>query len=338
MLARGCGLEMIDREKVLVIGGGGYVGSRLVPALLNEGFKVEVYDLFWYGLFLPDHPNLQIVEGDVRDSKLLQQSVDRADSIIHLACISNDPSFELDPSLGKSINYDCFRVLVDLVNQSNVKKFIYASSSSVYGIKSGIVDETRDLEPLTDYSKFKMLCEEFLAERVNADISWTVIRPATVCGYAPRQRLDVIVNIFVTQALDKGVLTVFGGKQLRPNIHVDDMTDAYLAVLFSPAELVSRKTYNVGDKNYSVLELAEMTQRVLAPARNVEIELRPSTDDRSYHVSSELIKHELSFVPRRGIEKAIKDLAIAIESGKLTDPATNPIYSNIKTLQAKGIC
>lgn len=329
---------MLDREKVLVIGGGGYVGSRLVPALLSEGFKVEVYDLFWYGFFLPDHPNLNIVKGDVRDATLLRQSVGRADSIIHLACISNDPSFELDPSLGKSINYDSFRSLVDLVNISNVKKFIYASSSSVYGIKSGIVDETRDLEPLTDYSKFKMLCEELLAEQINADISWTVIRPATVCGYAPRQRLDVIVNIFVTQAIDKGVLTVFGGEQLRPNIHIDDMADAYLAVLFSPAEIVGRKTYNVGDKNHSVLELAEMTQRVLAPTKRVEIELQTSTDDRSYHVSSELIKDDLSFIPRRGIEKAIKDLAIAIESGDLTDPANNPIYSNIKTLQAKGIC
>ena len=227
---------MINRETVLVIGGGGYVGSRLVPALLREGFAVEVYDLFWYGRFLPDHPSLRVVEGDVRDETLLRASVGRADTIIHLACISNDPSFELDPALGKSINYDSFIPLIAMVNESNVKRFIYASSSSVYGIKEGVVDESRSLEPLTDYSRFKALCEQVLAEQTKPDLCWTVIRPATVCGYAPRQRLDVIVNIFVTQAMERGVLTVFGGDQLRPNIHVDDMVDAYLAVLFAPAD------------------------------------------------------------------------------------------------------
>jgi len=327
-----------NRETVLVIGGGGYVGSRLVPALLREGFEVEVYDLFWYGKFLPDHPNIRVVEGDVRDEMLLKASVARADSVIHLACISNDPSFELDPALGKSINYDSFIPLITMVNKSNVKRFIYASSSSVYGIKEGVVDESRSLEPLTDYSRFKMLCEQILAEQASPDICWSVIRPATVCGFAPRQRLDVIVNIFVTQALEKGVLTVFGGDQLRPNIHVDDMVDAYLAVLFAPADKVNRKIYNVGDVNHSVLTLASMTKRVLASVREVELQVQPSIDNRSYHVSSERIKEDLSFIPRRGIERAIKSLATAINCGDLIDPFNNPVYSNIKTLQAKGIC
>ena len=267
---------------------------------------VEVYDLFWYGKFLPDDPSLRVVEGDVRDETLLKASVGRADVIIHLACISNDPSFELDPALGKSINYESFIPLIAMVNESNVERFIYASSSSVYGIKEGVVDESRSLEPLTDYSRFKMLCEQVLAEQANPDLCWTVIRPATVCGFSPRQRLDVIVNIFVTQAMQRGVLTVFGGDQLRPNIHIDDMVDAYLAVLFSPADTVSRKTYNVGDLNHSVLTLAGMTKNVLESVREVELQVQPSTDNRSYHVSSERIKEDISFVPRRGIEKAMR--------------------------------
>lgn len=330
--------EMINGERVLVIGGGGYVGSRLVPALLREGFVVEVYDLFWYGKFLPDDPNLRIIQGDVRDEALLRASVGRADSVIHLACISNDPSFELDSALGKSINYDSFIPLVEMVRESNVRRFVYASSSSVYGVKEGVVDESRSLEPLTDYSRFKMLCEQVLAERAGPDICWTVIRPATVCGYAPRQRLDVIVNIFVAQAMSLGVLTVFGGEQLRPNIHIDDMVDAYLAVLFAPEDIVNRKTYNVGDLNHSVLTLAGMTKEVLASVREVELKIQSSTDNRSYHVSSERIKEDLSFIPRRGIEKAMRDLATAIYCGALIDPVNNPLYSNIKTLQEKGIC
>ena len=327
---------MIKRDRILVIGGGGYVGSRLVPALLKEGFDVEVFDLFLYGKHLDTHSNLQIVEGDVRDDDLLGASVNRADHIIHLACISNDPSFELAPDLGKSINYDSFCDLLRLVNQSNVKRFIYASSSSVYGIKQGIVDETRSLEPRTDYSKYKMLCEDLMRSTLKPEIIWTIIRPATVCGYSPRQRLDVIVNIFVSQAMVNGVLTVFGGDQLRPNIHIDDMVDSYLAVMFASPNLVSGKTYNVGDFNHSVVDLARMVQTVLAPSRDVGLHVEESLDNRSYHVCSDRIKTDLNFVPRRGIEKAVMDLALAIESGEIVEPLTNPYYSNIKTLQQRG--
>jgi nucleoside-diphosphate-sugar epimerase len=199
-----------------------------------------------------------------------------------------------------------------------------------------MVDESRSLEPLTEYSRFKMLCEQVLAERMHPHVAWTVIRPATVCGYAPRQRLDVIVNIFVSQAMENGVLSVFGGSQLRPNIHIDDMVDSYLAVLFADTAIIAGKTYNVGDVNYSVSDLANMTQRVLADFKEITVEYQPSEDNRSYHVSSERIKLDLNFVPRRGIPKAIADLAYAMQIGLIKNPTTNPLYSNIKMLQKKG--
>lgn len=227
-----------DIKSIYITGGAGYVGAMLVPRLLSEGYKVTVLDLMIYGEdVLKEHPNLTKVKGDIRDQNLLNQTIPGHDSVIHLACISNDPSFELNPNLGKSINLDAFRPLVEISKKHAVKRFIYASSSSVYGIKDEPnVTEDFSLEPLTDYSKFKADCEKILNEYQTDNFTTVTIRPATVCGYSPRQRLDVVVNILTNLAYHKREISVFGGAQLRPNIHIDDMVDAYLVLLRAPKE------------------------------------------------------------------------------------------------------
>lgn len=323
-------------KTVLVTGGAGYVGSRLVPQLLDKGYEVRVLDLYLYGddIFkdYAKNPKLKEIKGDLRDQKLLRESLTGCDAVIHLACISNDPSFELDPTLGKSINYDAFIPLVDIAKESGVKRFIYASSSSVYGIKEEEnVTEDLPLLPLTDYSKFKMMCEEELEKRRSDDFATLVIRPATVCGYGPRLRLDLTVNILTNHAINNNKITVFGGKQKRPNIHIQDMCDLYLMTLELPAEKISGGIYNAGYHNHTVMEIAEMVRNVIG--KNVEIVATPTNDNRSYHVCSEKIKKELGFEPKRTIEDAVKDLKKAFESGKVKEPMTNSYYYNIKRMQ-----
>jgi len=253
--------------------------------------------------------------------------------VIHLACISNDPSFELNPELGKSINLDAFRPLVDISKQSNVQRFIYASSSSVYGIKEEPnVHEGMTLEPLTDYSKFKVDCEEILTEFQSDEFTTVTIRPATVCGYSPRQRLDVVVNILSNLAFHNRVISVFGGKQLRPNIHISDMVESYLVVLKAPKEKVAGEAFNVGYENQSVLELAEMVQKVMG--EDVKLVATPTADNRSYHVSSKKIAQQLNFVPQHSIREASEDLKKAFEADLLPNSLEDERYFNIKRMQS----
>lgn len=323
-------------ETVLVTGGAGYVGAALVPRLLDAGYKVKVIDLYIYGDNVLDavrgHPNLTQVKGDLRDRALLEREIPGTGAIIHLACISNDPSFELDPALGKSINYDAFVDIVDVARKSNLKRFIYASSSSVYGLKSEPnVTEDLPLEPLTDYSKYKAMCEDVLLGAAD-DFNGVIIRPATVCGYSPRQRLDLTVNILTNHAVNNGRITVFGGDQMRPNIHIDDMTDLYLLLLTLPDEQIHKKIYNAGYHNHTVREIADMVNATLGGG--IEVVVTPTDDNRSYHVSSEKIKRELGFEATRGIEQAVADLKAAFDAGKIPDPMTDIRYYNVKMMQA----
>ncbi|RMG75112.1 MAG: SDR family oxidoreductase, partial [Bacteroidetes bacterium] len=282
-------------QKIYITGGAGYVGAVLVPKLLEQGYDVSVIDLMIYGEdVLPDHPNLTKIKGDIRDAALLQQTIPGHDAVIHLACISNDPSFDLNPELGKSINLDAFEPMVKIAKEGGVKRFIYASSSSVYGIKDEPnVTEDMELIPLTDYSKFKMMCEEILQEYQSEDFTTITIRPSTVCGYSPRQRLDLVVNILTNLAIHKGEITVFGGTQLRPNLHIADMVNLYQLLLELPDEQVAGKIYNAGYENHSVAELAQIVQKVIGP--QVKIKTTPTDDLRSYHVSSQKIKEEIGF-------------------------------------------
>ncbi|MBI3251557.1 MAG: SDR family oxidoreductase [Candidatus Andersenbacteria bacterium] len=327
-------------KSVLVPGGAGYVGSVLVPKLLQAGYDVTVLDWFLYGedVFdeVADSPNLHVVKGDFRNMSLLRQALSGKDAVIHLACISNDPSFELDPSLGKSINYDGTVALFEAAKAAGVKRFIYASSSSVYGVKEEAeVTEELPLEPLTDYSKYKAMCEAYILPMNSPEFTVFVLRPATVCGYSPRLRLDLTVNILTCHAIEKGIITVFGGEQARPNIHIEDMTDLYVSSLEYPAEKIAGKVYNAGYDNFPVREIAEMVQSVVGGG--VPILQQDTPDKRSYRVSSARIKEALGFVAKRTVKDAIQDLVDAFKEGKVPHALTNPRYYNIKMMQQEHI-
>ncbi|NEO82877.1 MAG: SDR family oxidoreductase [Spirulina sp. SIO3F2] len=321
-------------ESIYITGGAGYVGARLVPRLLSEGYQVTVLDLMIYGdAVLEPHPKLKLIQGDIRDQQLLQKTISGHDAVIHLACISNDPSFELNPKLGKSINLDAFEPLVKISRQSGVQRFIYASSSSVYGIKEELnVYEEMPLEPLTDYSKFKAECEQILSRYQTSDFTTITIRPATVCGYSKRQRLDVVVNILSNLAFHKREITVFGGEQLRPNIHIEDMVEAYLVLLNAPKEKVAGEIFNAGYENQPVRELAEIVRQVMGD--DINVVQTPTDDNRSYHISSKKIAQKLGFIPQHSIREAVEDMKEAFESGLLPDSLTNERYFNIKRMQS----
>jgi len=323
-------------KRVLVTGGAGYVGSSLVPKLLNAGYEVSVLDLYLYGdVFagLDADPKLRQIKGDLRNSEDVSKALAGCDAVIHLACISNDPSFDLNPELGRSINFDCFRPLVKKSKDAGVKRFIYASSSSVYGIKSDPnVTEDLPLVPLTDYSKYKAMCEEVLEEEREPGFVTVTLRPATVCGYAPRLRLDLTVNILTNHAINNGRITVFGGDQLRPNIHVEDMTDLYTMLLDQPDEMINGKTWNAGYHNLKVRTIADMVREEVGP--NVDIVVTPTDDHRSYHVSSEKIRRDLGFAAERSVKDAIVDLKAAFLAGQVPNSMTDDRYYNIKRMQA----
>lgn len=324
----------MKKHQIFVTGGAGYVGAVLVPQLLDAGHIVTVLDLLIYGEdVLEAHPNLRVLKGDIRDVDLLKRELNGHDTVIHLACISNDPSFEMNPLLGKSINLDAFRPLVEASKIGGVSRFIYASSSSVYGVKEEPnVHENMSLEPLTDYSKFKADCEKILSEYQDDDFTTVTIRPATVCGYSPRQRLDVVVNILTNLAFHNRKITVFGGSQLRPNIHIQDMVDVYLMLLDAPTEKIAGQIFNAGYENHSVLELAKMVQSVVGD--DVALVSTPTDDNRSYHVSSEKIRDILGFEAKHTIRDAAAGLVAAFKAGKLPDSLTDERYFNIKRMQS----
>ena len=317
-------------QRVLVTGGAGYVGACLVPMLLDTGYEVVVFDTFWYGKNVfgvhQNNSKLKLVLGDIRDINAFENALEDCDAVIHLACISNDPSFDLAPDLGRSINFDCFEPLVSKSKALGIKRFIYASSSSVYGVKNHPqVIETDSLEPLTDYSIFKAKCEQILLQYRGNKFVTTTIRPATVCGYSPRQRLDVVVNILTNLAYNRGKITVFGGEQLRPNIHIVDMCRIYLLVLACNDEQIDGEIFNAGYENHTVNELANMVRESVGT--HVQIEKHSTDDNRSYHVSSEKIRLRLGFIPEKTIQDAIDDLVLHFKSGDLPDSLSAPSIS-----------
>ena len=281
-------------KKIFIPGGAGYVGTVLTETLLKLNYKVTVYDLFIYGDHIKDHQNLEKIKGDIRDLKKITNCIKDHDIVIHLACISNDPSYDLNPKLSKSINYDCFENFVKAAKENGIERFIYASSSSVYGIKKEKnVYEDMKLEPLTDYSVYKVMCENILNKYSSENFVTINARPSTVCGFSKRQRFDLVVNILTNQAYHTRKIKVFGGDQLRPNIHIKDMCQAYVDLINAEPSLVNREAFNIGFENFSVLEIANIVKKNID--HNIILEKVSSDDIRSYHVSSEKLKTRLIF-------------------------------------------
>mgnify|MGYP000329949427 FL=1 len=321
------------KKKIFITGGAGYVGCSLVDKLIEKNYEVTVLDLCLYGdNVFKDKSKVNLIKGDIRNQKLLSDNLPGHYAVIHLACISNDPSFELNPLLGKSINLDAFEPLIKISKDSGVSRFIYASSSSVYGIKEDMnVTEDVLLEPITDYSKFKALCEEICIKYSSKDFITTIIRPATVCGFSKRQRFDLVVNILTNLGINTGQITVFGGKQLRPNIHINDMVDAYLNVLGQEEKKVNTKIYNVGYENQPVIELANLVKKNIE--QKVEIIQTETNDNRSYHISSQKIKNELGFANKYSIEDAIIGIKEAFKRNEFVDSLKNDNYFNVKMMK-----
>jgi nucleoside-diphosphate-sugar epimerase len=318
-------------KKILVTGGCGYVGSKLSQELINSNFLVKVLDLQIYGKNLSANKNLELIKGDIRDTELVKSISKDVDTVIHLACISNDPSFELNPELGRSINLDSFLPFLKICEANKVKKFIYASSSSVYGIKNiKNVSENESLKPITDYSRYKARCEEILMNS-KSDMIKTILRPATVCGVSKRLRLDLVVNIITKHAFFDKKISIFGGMQLRPNIHINDMVDAYILLLNLPDKKIHNKIFNVGCENLSLNEIGEKVRLILNP--NLKLHITTTDDNRSYHISSEKIKTELGFVPKRKVEDAINDLKIYFKKFDNKKNFNKDIFYNIKRMQ-----
>ena len=328
-------------QNVLITGGAGYVGHVLTPRLLSEGYNVTVYDQLFFGCRLPNHANLRVIKGDIRDSENVAEALEGQDAVLHLACISNDASFELDEKLSETINYDCFEPIVIAAKKAGVERFVYCSSSSVYGVsEQPNVTEDHPLLPLTLYNKFKGMCEPILWQHKSDDFICVVMRPATICGYSPRTRLDLSVNILTNHAVNKGTITVFGGNQMRPNLHVEDMVDAYHLMLTAPAEKIHGETFNIGFQNHSIAEIANLVKRVVEEEMpengGIKIVTTPTNDMRSYHVNSDKVKRVLGFAPKRSIEDAVRDLTRAFRNCLMPDSFDNDWYYNVRTMKKLG--
>lgn len=308
-------------KKILVTGGCGYKGSVLVPKLLSAGYAVTVVDIMWFGNFLKPHTHLEVIQADIREPQ--DKWFKDVESVIHLASVSNDPCSELEPKLSWEVGALATMQLADRAVKHGVKQFIYASSGSVYGVsEADRVTEETQLNPISEYNKNKMVAERVLLSYMQ-DMQIQIVRPATVCGYSPRMRLDVSVNMLTMQALTKGNITVFGGNQTRPNIHIDDITDLYLFFLTHPEHT---GIYNAGFENLSILDIAK-TVTTHVPS---DIKVTASNDPRSYRVHSDKLL-KIGFTPKKRVQDAISELIEKFREGVLKD---EDHFYNIRTMKA----
>ncbi len=308
--------------KILVTGACGYKGTVLVSKLLRAGYEVIAFDIMWFGNYLNPQDGLRVVKGDVRDTASVP--LDDVDAVIHLSSVANDPCGDLDPRLTWEISCLSTMRLADRAVRMGIERFIYASSGSVYGVKTERqVTEDLELLPLSEYNKTKMVGERVLLS-YSKDMIVQIVRPATVCGLSPRMRLDVSVNLLTMQALTKNEITILGGDQTRPNIHIDDITDLYLFLLRHP-EL--QGIYNAGFENMSINEMALMIQA----QTSAEILRMPSNDPRSYRLNSDKLL-ATGFSPKKNVDIAIKEICVAYQKGELEN---KPQFNNLLYMQTE---
>ncbi len=332
-------------KNVLVTGACGFVGSLLCPQLVNAGHNVFGFDIGWFGTeHFPERENLY--KADIRDAILFEWACKKheIDTVINLACVSNDASFKLNKKLSKSINLDAFEPMVIAAKSAGVKKFISASTSSVYGV-SDVKNITEDhpLVPLTLYNKYKAETEPLLLEHLDDDFQGVIIRPATLCGYAPRLRLDLTVNILTNHAITNNEIKVFGGEQLRPNLHIKDMCDLYeLLVRLPDYNFPNKEIYNCGYNNFSIDDIADivkytLNEYVYSLEDEIKITKVESDDKRSYHINSNKIFKHLGFKPRHYVTQAVRDLHEAFKSGKIPNPMEDDSYYNVRQLKKLNV-
>lgn len=303
--------------KILVTGGQGYKGSVLIPKLLDKGYEVISFDIGWFGDHLPNHQNLVKVVGDLRDTDTVP--IDNVNCIIHLASIANDPCSDLNPKLTWETSCLATMMLIEKASRNGVSQFIYASSGSVYGVNDAEnITENLNLNPISEYNKTKMVSERVLLSYKDK-MSIQIIRPATVCGYSPRTRLDVSVNLLTAQAILKNSITVLGGSQTRPNIHIKDICNVYLHFLERP-KLTG--IFNAGFENLSIMEIANKIKL----KTGAEIIVEPSNDPRSYRINSDKLL-KTGYLPKYNVDYAIDELLINFQNGKLKD---EPHLYNLK--------
>ena len=298
-------------KSILVTGGNGYKGTVLIPKLLNRGYKVRSIDTNWFGDYLKDHPNLEKNNLDIRN--ITEDSFEDIDVVIHLANIANDPAVELNPLLSWEVNVLSSYKIANFARKCNVKSLIFASSGSVYGLsEEKRVTENADLVPISDYNKTKMIAERvFLSFKEYMKIY--CVRPATVCGVSPRMRLDVSVNILTYSALKNKIIKVFGGNQVRPNIHIDDICSVYQFLIEN--KNIASGCYNAGFENISILDIAKLVQKKLPDSK---IKIEPSNDPRSYRQCSDLLLN-LGFKPKKNVSIAIDEIITSFNKNKLND-------------------
>ena len=327
---------------ILITGGSGYVGTRLIYKLLKEtNLKIVNYDISLFGdKHLPKSNQFIYCKEDITDSRKFEKAIleNNIDTVLHLACISNDPTYELNSELSKKINYDCFEDLVKVSKTNKVKKFIYSSTCSVYGVSdSPNVTETSELKPITDYNKYKALCEPILKKYLDDNFTGIIIRPATICGFSEKMRFDLTVNILTNFAYNKGYIRVFGGKQSRPNLHIDDMCELYKMLILTQIKEFNGEIFNVGTENLKIIEIAEKVKSVMEKKYNkkdIEIRVEESADIRSYMINSNKIKKLLGFKFKKTVINAIEDLCEAFDNKLIVDSFSDQ-WSNLKVLSKK---
>jgi len=315
-------------NKILIVGGGGYVGTKLSYHLLLKGYNVSVLDTFWFGNYFNESNGIKLIKGDIRNEKILIEVCKNQDVVILLACLSNDPMADIDPDTTKNINYRAVANVIKYAKESGVNKLIYASSASVYGIQEiERVTEDIPLKPLTLYSKFKADIEKIVNQYASDDFTVVSVRSATVCGYSPRMRLDLLVNFFVFLAMKNKMIFIEGGEQIRPLINIKDIVEFYELMINAPKEKIHKEIFNVSSGNFKVIDVAYKVQNIIP----CEINFSEVIDTRSYPVCADKAEEVLSYNPKYSYEDAIHEVKDAIETKKLD--INDPKMFNLKYLK-----